>query len=142
MVMITHLLIDQFTDTGIATVPIEGTRTVPNARSLLYGAGMSLGAVVRTRAAEHQKHQGVTFVIGELEHGAVDGRGCYICRQAGSRLARIAWLWEFTNSLESCRGTVRRILNDDPERGLELSAGSTEFLTAERAANYLTATFA
>ncbi len=136
--MITHLLIDQFTDTGIAKVPIEGTRTIPNARALLRGVGMSLGAVVRTQAAEHQKHQGVTFVYGEIEHGAVDARGCYICRKAAERLARIGWVWTFNSPLEACSGTIRRILNDDPERGLELSAASTEFLSAERAVKYLT----
>ena len=136
--MITHKLIDQFQDTGIAQVPIEGSRTVPNARSLLYGAGMSLGAKVTTRAAEAQKHQGVTYVIGEIVHGAVDDRGCYICRQAGSRLARIAWLWQFTDPVKGCRGMVFRILNDDPEQGLELSDGFTGFADAERAAKYLT----
>ncbi len=136
--MITHLLIDQFQDTGIAQVPIEGTRTVPNARALLRGVGMSLGAKVTTRSAEHQRYQGVTFVIGELEHGAVDGRGCYICRKAGERLGRIAWLWRFLNPLTSCEGTARRILNDDPEQGLELSASSLTFADAERAAEYLT----
>ncbi len=99
---------------------------------------MSLGAKVTTAAAEAQKHQGVTHVVGEIIHGAVDGRGCYICRKAAERLARIGWAWEFNSPLEVCSGTVRRILNDDPERGLELSADSAEFLSAERAANYLT----
>ena len=136
--MITHHLIDQFQDTGIARVPIEGTRTVPNARSLLYGAGMTLGAKVTTRAAEAQRYQGVTYVVGEIVHGAVDDRGCYICRKAGERLGRIAWLWEFDDPVQGCAGTVRRIVNDDPERGLELSASSLRFADAERAAGFLT----
>ncbi len=136
--MITHKLIDQFVDTGIAKVPIEGTRSIPNARALLQGVGMTLGAKIRTWSVEHQKHQGVTHVIGEIEHGATDSRGCYICRKAAERLARIGWVWTFNSPLEACSGTIRRVLNDDPERGLELSADSSEFLSAERAAKYLT----
>ncbi len=136
--MITHKLIDQLTDTGIARAPIVDGIGINNARSLLRGAGMSLGAVVRTTAAEAQKHQGVTHVVGEIVHGATDGRGCYICRKAAERLARIGWVWEFNSPLEACSGTIRRVLNDDPERGLELSADSSEFLSAERAAKYLT----
>ncbi len=136
--MITHLLIDQFEDTGIARVPIVAGRSVPNARALLQGVGMTLGAKVTTRAAEAQKYQGVTYVIGEIEHGPIDDRGCYICRQVGSRLARIAWLWEFDNPMKGCAGSVRRILNDDPERGLELSVGTWPFASAVRAAGYLT----
>ncbi len=136
--MITHLLIDQFQDTGIARVPIVDGRSVPNARALLYGVGMTLGAKVRTRAAEAQKHQGVTHVIGEIEHGPIDDRGCYICRKTGERLARIAWLWEFTDPMKGCAGSVRRILNDDPEQGLELSTIPLKFADAGRAADYLT----
>ena len=148
--MITHKLIDQFQDTGIATVQLgqhpqkERLRhgvtqmSIANARALLRGAGTSLGAKVRTRSAEHQKYQGVTHVIGEIVHGAVDDRGCYICRKAGERLGRIAWLWEFRDPLISCTGWVRRIVNDDPEQGLELSAGSLTFADAERAAGFLT----
>lgn len=134
--MITHKLIDQFEDTGIATVPIEKGRSIRNARGLLRGVGMSLGAVVRTRMAEHQKHQGVTHVIGEIEHGAVDSRGCYICRKAGERLARIGWLWKFDDPMKGCAGSVRRILNDDPERGLELEDREYPFPTTERAVAY------
>ncbi len=135
--MITHLLIDQFQDTGIARVPIEDGRSVPNARSLLRGVGMTLGAKVRTQAAEHQRYQGVTHVIGTIEHGPIDDRGCYICRKTGERLARIAWLWEFTDPMEGCAGSVRRILNDDPERGLDFEDGGYPFASAERAAEFL-----
>ncbi len=136
--MITHLLIDQFVDTGIARVPIVEGRSIPNARALLRGVGMTLGAKVRTRAAEHQRYQGVTQVIGEIEHGPVDDRGCYICRQTGSRLARIAWLWAFDDPVQGCAGSVRRVLNDDPEQGLELSTIPLRFADATRAAGYLT----
>ena len=136
--MITHHLIDQLQDTGIATVPIVPGRSIPNARSLLRGVGMTLGAKVRTRSAEHQRYQGVTHVIGEIEHGPIDDRGCYICRQTGSRLARIAWLWTFDDPVQGCAGSVRRILNDDPERGLELSTIPLKFADASRAAGYLT----
>ncbi len=136
--MITHLLIDQFQDTGIARVPIEDGRTVPNARALLQGVGMTLGAKVRTRAAEAQRYQGVTHVIGEIEHGPIDSRGCYICRKAGERLGRIAWLWRFLNPLTSCEGTARRILNDDPEQGLVVETVGLPFADADRAIRYIT----
>ncbi len=136
--MITHLLIDQFQDDGIARVAVEDGRSIPNARALLQGVGMTLGAKVRTQAAEAQKHQGVTHVIGEIEHGGIDDRGCYICRQVGSRLARIAWLWEFTDPMKGCAGSVRRILNDDPEQWLELEEREWPFASAERAAQFLT----
>ncbi len=136
--MITHKLIDQFEDTGIAQVPIENGRTIRNARSLLRGVGMTLGAKVRTRAAEVQKYQGVINVVGVIEHGPVDGRGCYLCRKAAERVGRIGWLWTFADPVKGCNGSVSRIVNDDPERGLEFAVGGYWFYDAERAAKYLT----
>ncbi len=108
-------LIDQYEDTSIAILPTHPGTSIANARAQLRSAASHIGAKVRTRSAEHQKYQGVRLVVGEIVHGPVDGRGCYICRKTGERLGRIMFRYEFDSPETSCKGSLIRILNDDPE---------------------------
>jgi len=108
-------IIAQYEAKGVAVVRLEPGRSPMNARALLRGAATAIGAKVRTRYSEHQQNQGVTQVIGELVHGPVDQRGCWLCRQTAGRMARTMWLYEFEYPATSCMGRLSRILNDDPE---------------------------
>ena len=127
-------IIDQYHNSGTASLPLQPSRSMPNATALLRDAAREIGATVQIYAAERVPLAGATHVVGRIIHGPSEG-GCWLCRQTVERLARRLYQWVFTEPAVNCCGILTRIINDDPDNWQQTTVGG--FTSAAKATRWI-----